>query len=68
MGRGIVVFERQAADLLIDLLAQIVGDLHGNAGHHEGLYVGKYRGDQVQADKEHNQPAHIGKIHIQPGP
>ena len=68
VGRGIVVLERQTADFLIDFLAQIVGDLHGNGGHHEALYVGKYHGDQVQANNEHNQPAYIVKIHIQPGP
>ena len=55
MGGGIEILERQAADFLIDFLAQIVGDLHGNAGHDEALHVGKYHGERIQDNQEHNQ-------------
>ena len=54
--------QRHAVDLLGDILAEAVGDLHRDAGHDPALDVAEQGGEQVQAEHDQDDVADVAEV------
>ena len=56
------VGQRQAVDLFIDLVAEVIADLLGQAGHQPALQKAERGGEQIHPRKKEQHPPDVGKV------
>ena len=62
MGLGIKVFHRQAVDFPGDLPPQVIRHFLGHAGHQKALHDRQPRAEQVHAQQDQQDAAHVHEV------